>query len=98
MKKFPEPLDLRKVKVYPLAERQSLSAIGRLLIDPGQPPRPCEPAALEAIRDCALKGAAARHRDASVILMYGAHLIKNGAMPIVNRLIDLGWVTHLATN
>src|ERR1039458_7794230 len=33
-----------------------------------------------------------------VILMYGAHLIKNGAMAIVNRLIERGWVTHLATN
>ena len=30
--------------------------------------------------------------------MYGAHLIKNGAMAIVNRLIERGWVTHLATN
>jgi hypothetical protein len=98
MKKFPEPLDLRKVKVYPLAERQSLSAIDQLLVDPGQPPRACEPAAREAIRDCALKLTAARQRDASVILMYGAHLVKNGAMAIVNQLIERGWVTHLATN
>ena len=30
--------------------------------------------------------------------MYGAHLIKNGAMGIVNALIERGWVTHLATN
>ena len=45
-KKFPEPLDLRKVKVYPLAERQSLSALDQLLVDPGQPPRACDPAAL----------------------------------------------------
>jgi hypothetical protein len=30
--------------------------------------------------------------------MYGAHLIKNGAMGIVNRLVEGGWVTHLATN
>ncbi len=46
MKQFPEPLDLRKVKVYPLAERQSLSAIDRILVDPDQPPRACDPAAL----------------------------------------------------
>jgi hypothetical protein len=31
-------------------------------------------------------------------LMYGAHLIKNGAMAIVNSLIERGWITHLATN
>ena len=30
--------------------------------------------------------------------MYGAHVIKNGAMGIVNRLVEGGWVTHLATN
>jgi len=30
--------------------------------------------------------------------MYGAHLIKNGAMPIVISLIERGWITHLATN
>jgi hypothetical protein len=30
--------------------------------------------------------------------MYGAHVIKNGALAIVNRLIEGGWVTHLATN
>src|SRR5260221_119339 len=30
--------------------------------------------------------------------MYGAHLIKNGAMELVNALVRGGWVTHLATN
>jgi hypothetical protein len=30
--------------------------------------------------------------------MYGAHLIKNGALQIVNRMIERGWLTHLATN
>ena len=98
MKEFPEPMDLRKVKVYPLAERQSLSAIDRLLVNPRQPPRACEPVSLEAIRECAQKAAAARQRNASVILIYGAHLIKNGAMAIVNRLIERGWLTHMATN
>lgn len=98
MKKFPEPIDLRHVKVYPLSERQSLSALDQILVDPSQPPRACDPAMLATIHDCAAKVAAARQRDASVILMYGAHLIKNGAMRIVNELITRGWVTHLATN
>jgi len=98
MKHFPAPIDLRQVKVYPLAERQSLSALDQILVDPGQPPRACDPAALATIHDCALKVAAARQRDASVVLMYGAHVIKNGAMGIVNALLAKGWVTHLATN
>ena len=33
MKEYPEPIDLKKVKVYPLAERQSLSAIDSLLTE-----------------------------------------------------------------
>jgi hypothetical protein len=98
MKKFPEPIDLNKVRVYPLAERQSLSALDQMLVDPSQPPRACDPATLASIEDCAARVAAARKRDASVILMYGAHLIKNGAMRIVNELTAGGWVTHLATN
>jgi len=98
MKKFPEPIDLRKVRVYPLSERQSLSALDQILVDPTQPPPACDAAARDMIRQCAQKVAAARERDASVILMYGAHVIKNGAMGIVNQLIERGWVTHLATN
>jgi hypothetical protein len=98
MKEFPEPLDLSKVKVYPLTERKSLSALQGILVDPTGAPRGCDAAALATIRECAGKVAAARERGASVILMYGAHLIKNGAMAIVSQLIARGWVTHLATN
>ena len=31
MREYPEPLDLTKVRVYPLAQRQSLSAIENVL-------------------------------------------------------------------
>jgi hypothetical protein len=98
MKNYLEPLDLAKLKVYPLSERRSLSALESLVIDPAQPPPKCDTRASEAIVSCAARIAAARNRGASVILMYGAHLVKNGAMAIVNRLIERGWVTHLATN
>jgi hypothetical protein len=87
-----------KVRVYPLAERESLSTIERILVRPETSPRACDPAAQAAIEDCARQIAAARERKASVILMYGAHLIKNGAMAIVNSLLEKGWLTHLATN
>jgi len=98
LKNFPEPIDLAKVKVLPLAERKSLSSIDKLLVDPNQPAQPCSPGISEAIVNCVENIAAARKRDASVILMYGAHLIKNGAMPIVISLIERSWITHLATN
>jgi hypothetical protein len=98
MKDFPEPLDLKRVKVFPLAQRDSLSLIEKLLVAPKPAALPCSSDVSDAIHDCALKIAAARQRNASVILMYGAHLIKNGAHPIVNSMLEGGWITHLATN
>ncbi len=50
------------------------------------------------IDDCAGRIASARKRGASVMLIYGAHLVKNGLLQVVNGLIEHGWVTHLATN
>jgi hypothetical protein len=32
------------------------------------------------------------------MLLYGAHLVKNGLLDVVNELVNGGWVTHLATN
>ena len=40
----------------------------------------------------------ARAAGASVILACGAHTIKNGLGPLVRRLAELGWITHVATN
>ena len=98
MRRFPDPMDLSKVRVYPLATRASLSQIEQLRVDPKSTPSACEPAALKQIEQCVQRIRAAREKGASVILMYGAHLIKNGAMDIVNGLMRAGWVTHLATN
>lgn len=98
MKPYPQPLDLRRVKVYPLSQRQSLSDIRQLLNAAEQNPRLVPPAVQATIGDCARQVLAARKRGASVLLIYGAHLIKNGAMVLVNRLITDGWVTHVATN
>ena len=94
----PEPLDLKRVKVFPLSQRRSLSSVEKILVDPAATPLPC-PADIEpTIRYCAEKIAATRRRNASVILMYGAHLVKNGGHRIVNALIERGWITDLATN
>jgi hypothetical protein len=98
MKEFPKPLDLKKVKVYPLAQRRSLSSLKKILVDPAKPPPACSADNLKTIRACAAQITDARKRGASVILMYGAHLVKNGALSIVNALIEGGWLTHLATN
>ena len=98
MKPYPEPLDLKRVRVYPLAKRQSLSEIATLLVNPSQTPRPCTPEIQASLEECVRAITSARQKGASVMLIYGAHLIKNGAQRIVNQLIEEGWLTHLATN
>lgn len=40
----------------------------------------------------------ARKNNKPVILAFGAHTIKNGLAPVLIKLIENGWVTHLATN
>ncbi len=94
----PRPLDFTKLKVRPLAERESLSTLQSILVNPAQTPPPVTVQASETINECARKLALARRRKAAIILLYGAHLVKNGAMSIVNRMISNGWITHLATN
>jgi hypothetical protein len=98
MNSYPEPLDLTRLKVYPVAERRSLSSIETLLVDPNKPPASIPPALQARVADCAGRIAAARERGAAVPLMFGGHLIKNGAHRIVGELLRGGWITHLATN
>jgi len=50
------------------------------------------------IEACAEAIRQAVDRQATVLLMYGAHLLRNGAAPILGRMMRAGWVTHLATN
>jgi len=98
MKPLPEPLDLTRLKVYPLAQRRSLCRVEDILVPPEAPPRPCSDAVAQTIQHCARAILAARVRNASVILMYGAHLLRNGAALILERMLARGWITHLATN
>jgi len=98
MKSLPPPLDLKKVKVLPLAQRKSLSQLEKILIDPKSPPPTCPTELKSRIQSCAAQIKTARERKAGVMLMYGAHLVKNGLLAVVNELVARGWVTHLATN
>ena len=98
MASYPEPLDLTRLKVYPLAERKSLSRLEEVLVEPTEAPPACPAAVSSDVRECAKRIEAARKRGAGVMLIYGAHLVKNGGQLLLNRLIEHGWVTHLATN
>lgn len=98
MKDFPAPLDLKKIKAFPLAQRRNLSTLEELLEFSQTEAAPCSEVSTELGRDAVAKIMAARKRGASVMLIYGAHLVKNGLLEVVNALVEGGWVTHLATN
>lgn len=95
---FPEPLDLTKLSVAPLADRKSLSRIQDVLIEPGDAPRELDASRMDAVDRCARAILEARKCGAGVMLIYGAHLLRNGAGLILEQMMGRGWLTHLATN
>jgi hypothetical protein len=98
MKPPQTPLDPLQLRVMPLAERRSLSRIEEILVEPsdGAPRAPA--AVIGAVEECAGRMVGAREAGAGVLLIYGAHLIKNGGQLLLNQLLERGWITHLATN
>lgn len=95
-----DKIDAAKIRVWPLEQRKSYIAIEQDAWNPDAPP-PALPnigTELAARLDLlATRIRAARSRGASVMLTYGAHLIKNGGGPLLRALVERGWVTHLAT-
>ncbi len=92
------PLDLTRLRTQPLSLRHSLTACEDILV-----PLEAEPPALSAelsgqvdVAVAAIR--AARVRGAGVMLVYGAHLLRNGAALLLDGLMREGWVTHIATN
>jgi hypothetical protein len=93
-----QPLDLSRLRVYPLAERDSLTRADDILLRAdAEPPLLANELGL-AVARCAADVQAARQRGAAVILIYGAHLLRNGAAGILGEMMRRGWLTHLATN
>jgi hypothetical protein len=90
--------DWSRLKVYPLAERQSLTSADEILVQPDTPPATFAPEIQKHLDSCAKAVQQARQRGSAVILMYGAHLLRNGAALILEEMMAKGWLTHLATN
>lgn len=90
-------LDPDRIQVFPLQERKHLTSLHDVVIDPDSPPPSMEEYRSE-IRDLANHIKNARIRGSSVMLVYGAHLIRNGMGPTLIRMMEEGWLTHLATN
>jgi hypothetical protein len=99
------PADLRRVRTYPLAERESKVSVAQFAsrVDPGGSlasfleglPRLL---GAEALRGLAGAVAEARERGRPVVLAMGAHVLKVGLSPVVVQLMEEGSVTALALN
>ncbi|MBD06967.1 MAG: hypothetical protein CME24_21780 [Gemmatimonadetes bacterium] len=85
------------VRVRPLAERHSKHRFEEIRTDPHDP-TPDAGGLVAQLDQLADRIRRARACGASVLLCYGAHLIKNGLGPVVADLLRGGWITHLATN
>ncbi len=93
-----QALDLQRLKVFPLEARRSLTRVEEILIDPASSPASIPTHVLASVNTCAADLVAARKRQATVLFIYGAHLLRNGAALILERLMAQGWLSHLATN
>lgn len=91
-------LDRTGVRMQPLSARSNKKDIERDHIPPDRPPRPLPPEARETISEAAERVRQARREDRPVMVAFGAHAIKNGLAPVFTRLLEGGWITHLATN
>ena len=91
-------LELQKIKPLPLAKRKSLTTVERVLVPLGAEPPVIDKELTSRVKECAGRIRQAKANGKAVVMIYGAHLIKNGAALILDRLITDGWLSHLATN
>ena len=90
--------DRSRLRLHPLAERENRVVLERDLMGVDAAPRPLSDAVQAAVRETAARIRAARAAGNAVVLAFGAHAIKNGLSPVLIRLLEGGWLQHLATN
>lgn len=91
-------LDRYSVKMEPLAARWNKKQIEKDHVPPDRVPGALAPEVHATIAEAVERVRAARRNGRPVMVTFGAHAIKNGLAPVFIRLIEDGWVTHLATN
>ena len=96
---MPHPqFDRSRLVVKSLAQRPNKLAIEKDHVKPSRAPCPLPPAELKTVSEVVERIQSARRLGRPVVLAFGAHTIKNGLAPVLVRLMEEGWVTHLATN
>ncbi|MEM7232316.1 MAG: hypothetical protein AAF517_09090 [Planctomycetota bacterium] len=95
---MPHPhLDRSQLEFLPVRDRDSKFGIEDIAVDPdATPDDPGE--AGDAIAKLADRIVSSRDRGAPIVICHGAHLIKNGLAPLLIRMVEEGWLQHIATN
>jgi hypothetical protein len=93
-----ELFDRGRLRFLPLAERRNKVHIEQDRVSPDAPPSGLGAEARLRVAEAAAAVRSARAAGRAVILAFGAHAIKNGLAPVLVRLAERGWLTHLATN
>lgn len=91
-------LDRSKLKIKNLQERSSKVKIDIDHLTVDSPINDFQESDQTIISETVSRIVKARENDKPVIMAFGAHTIKNGLAPVLIKLIENGWVTHLATN
>jgi hypothetical protein len=86
------------VKMEPLSSRTNKKSIETDYVRSDLQPRPLPSGGVELVAELAQRVRGARDARRPVMIAFGAHAIKNGLGPVLLKLIETGWVTHLATN
>ena len=93
-----DSFDRSRLIFKPLSERTDRVFIEHDHVPPDAAPKTLTPSQRVLVDEVVARLRSAREADAARMLVFGAHTIKNGLAPVITRLIESGWVTHLATN
>ena len=91
-----EQFDRSRLNILPLDERIHDIDLQKVLLHPGEEIPQFEHPALEPLAKAVVK--ARRESNATVLMMYGAHVIRTGNGLYMIELMKRGLVTHFATN
>ena len=80
--------DMSRLKVLPLSRRKNLLSADETIVDPDSRPAALSDAQSQLLQQAAHDIEQARRKGAAAMLIYGAHLLKNGAARIVDRLLE----------
>lgn len=93
-----EQFDRTKLNIKPLSARKDKVFIEKHHVPITAEPATFTPQGQKVIQETVARLRVAREAGKSRMLTFGAHAIKNGLAPVFVKLIEDGWITHLATN